>query len=594
MRRRRRRPAPVRSASFSPFSLLVLGSVVVTCSSEPATPSLRWVGGGPDLRLGSSVEVAGAVVSGQTVRLRAAGGALTVAGSVDPARGTWRGAVTHVDAALPAGVALTSICAVAAPELGLNETRCSPLAGVRFAPLPALGPAVIGSEATAAALGRRVEVQATGLPAPGEGLVWLDLRAEVAGLAYEATATVAVDEATATFAIPDFGVALPQTLQIRARLLRQLPTGGVEIGPFGSPASWALAPPALVGEGGDFTAGRELDLVLDGDFPPGAAVRLTGTWRRGEASVATWSGDAAPELPLHGDGDRSSVYLPATLDATAALAALRPKDRFSGEARFVGRGWLGPVVPVTLVRGARVQHLVVRFDASAAIGLWRFGLTVAASRLEARVLALVERHFDGFAVEVHDAWPPGVVEAVQVRVHGDDPNGMGLLGTEPSAGKDVGNRVLDEQIGAFCPNAWEVGVPAWGGVFLASFFRFSPTLFPSGGNVDARFDAIFGPFATELGGVPPIADGPSLDVAVEALAQLVAGTVSHEVGHALGLAAGTTDWHHPGDSPGWRMDRGTARPFAERAALTGAISERWGVVDDLYLQQVLPVSGVAP
>ncbi|MCB9738153.1 MAG: hypothetical protein H6747_02720 [Deltaproteobacteria bacterium] len=567
----------------------------MACSSEPAAPSLRWVGGRPDLRLGSSVEVLGAVASGQKLSLRAVGGALTVAGIIDPARGTWRGAVTQVDAALPAGVALTSLCAEPAPEFGITEARCAPLTGIRFSPLPALGPAVIGSEAATAALGRRVGVQATGLPAPGEGLVWLDLRAEVAGLAYEATAAVAVDGATATFAIPDFGVALPQTMQVRARMMRQLPAGGVEIGPFGSPATWALEPPVLLGEGGGFAAGRELDLALDGGFAPGAAsVRLAGTWRRGEVIVATWTDDVALALPLHGDGVRSSAYLPAALDVSAALAALQPGDRFIGEARFVGKGWLGPTHPITLLRGARVQHLVVRFDPSAAIGLWRLGVTAAASRLEARVLALVESHFDGFAVQVHGAWQPGVVEAVEVRVHGDDPNGMGLLGTEPSPGKDVGNHVLDEQIGAFCPAAWEAGVPAWGGVFLASFLRFSPTLFPSGGSVDARFDAIFGPFAAELGGVPAVGDGPVLDAAVEALAQLVAGTVSHEVGHALGLAAGTADWHHPGDSPGWRMDRGTARPFAERAALAGAISERWGVVDEQYLQQVLPHAGVAP
>lgn len=527
--------------------------------------------------------------------LRAAGGALTVAGMIDPTRGTWRGAVSHVDAALAAGAALTSICAEAAPEFGIAEVRCAPLAGIRFAPLPELGPPAIALEPAVAAPGRRVEVLATGLPAPGEGLVWIDLRAEVAGLAYEATAAVVVDGASATFPIPDFGVKLPRTMQVSARIVRQLPGSGAEIGPYGSPATWALEPPALVGEGGGFAAGRELDLALDGDFgPAAAAVRLEGTWRRGEASVVSWTDATSPTLPLHGDGVRSTVYLPAALDATGGFAPLQPGDRFSGAARFVGKGWLGPATPITLLRGPRVQHLVVRFDPSAAIGLWRLGVAAAASRLAARVLALVESHFDGFAVQVHGVWPPGVVEAVEVRVHGDDPNGMGLLGTEPSPGKDVGNRVLDEQIGAFCPDAWDAGVPAWGGVFLASFFRFSPTLFPSGGSADARFDALFGPFATELGGVPPIADGPALDAPVEALAQLVAGTVSHEVGHALGLAAGTADWHHPGDSPGWRMDHGAARPFAERAALPGAIGERWGVVDDHYLQQVLPVVGVAP
>ena len=71
----------------------------------------------------------------------------------------------------------------------------------------------------------------------------------------------------------------------------------------------------------------------------------------------------------------------------------------------------------------------------------------------------------------------------------------------------------------------------------------------------------------------------------------MAGTIAHEIGHSLGLAMvpGHPDEHHNlGDNPGWLMDEGIHRPFAERAEIDGHGPEFFGAPNFQYLQQILP------
>ena len=73
------------------------------------------------------------------------------------------------------------------------------------------------------------------------------------------------------------------------------------------------------------------------------------------------------------------------------------------------------------------------------------------------------------------------------------------------------------------------------------------------------------------------------------LGNLIGGTLSHEIGHSLGLANPYADgFHNAGDAPNRLMDAGGDRPFLERAELQG---QGPGVFCDdeyAYLRMIMP------
>ena len=201
---------------------------------------------------------------------------------------------------------------------------------------------------------------------------------------------------------------------------------------------------------------------------------------------------------------------------------------------------------------------------------------------------LARNAFAGYSVEVFDSDspPPDIVaERVKISVEDQDPNGLGLLGVDNSPGKDTGNIRLDENLSGLNMATRARGRSPYGGVFLGEFFTFSRKLNPNSAMADPGFDALFGPFSPALGGRAP-QPGDSDSPAIEALAALLAETLVHECGHALGMAAGTPGSHHEGDQPNWRMDEGKFRSFSERAGL-GA-PQQWGPIDAAYLAKILP------
>lgn len=342
-------------------------------------------------------------------------------------------------------------------------------------------------------------------------------------------------------------------------------------------------------------------LVADGDArlaeATTARLRLDGFISADDAPPAPVVGWT---VPMAARADGWQAVLDTATWSAGPWSAWHPGARFEGEASVLlsatsgGAVWRSTGQPLSFALAATRQDVVIVAEDAFIAGLEPYGLAAAADPLRARIEALAQEAFSGLRVHVRLAEPADQAEFVRVALLDRDPNGLGLLGVDSSPGKDVGNSRLDEALVGYGAAAALDGAPAHGGVFLDSFFRFSPTVGGISSIADPAFDSIFGALAPELGGEPWAPDdGPdsarqeALDQAVETLAQLVASTLVHEVGHTLGLCAVEGRFHHQGDNPGWIMDAGLHRSFAERAGLPGAPARTWGPVDAAYLQAVL-------
>ncbi len=270
----------------------------------------------------------------------------------------------------------------------------------------------------------------------------------------------------------------------------------------------------------------------------------------------------------------------------SAVTLASSQQQWELQAQVVSEGCAPAALPTQFVLGPDRQAIVVSFTPGFDVAVDQFGLGAHHAAIEQAVLAKVAAHFSGYAVRVDSRPHPAYIEYTKIAVLDRDPNGMGLLGTDNTPGKDVGNKHLDEHIRGINRTSRNAGRAAYGGVFVGELFVYSRKLNPASKVSDHGFDAIFGPWSPKLGGTPAT-DTDEASQAVDALAELVAGTVSHEIGHALGLAAGTDLFHHDGDHPRWRMDAGVHRPFGERAGIDG--KEVWGPVDAAYLAKILPV-----
>ena len=337
------------------------------------------------------------------------------------------------------------------------------------------------------------------------------------------------------------------------------------------------------------TVRRGSPLQLTTPAPAGATVLvLTGTWS-GRRRFTQWSTPRA--LPCKTTGTERLAVVDSAFwwsELAPIAAEVGPTASFAGTAQWQGvDGPLGPTWPVTLTLAPTVQVIVLHMQTGLDEALALFGLQVYALELRALVLQRVRQHFARWSVVVLAQPPTDVTEYLTIDITGEDPNGKHMLGNDNSLGKDVGNRTLGEQLMGYNPSRAAVGEPAWGGVFVSELMQFSDQLRPYLTSSSKEFDVLFGPYAPVLGGQPAAATKPPV-AALLALSNLIAGTAAHEVGHALGLAAGTQAYHHPDDHPGWLMDNGSDRSFAERAELPGAVEVRWGPADSDYLSEILP------
>jgi hypothetical protein len=330
-------------------------------------------------------------------------------------------------------------------------------------------------------------------------------------------------------------------------------------------------------------------------------LRLEGIFKPMRGAVQSFVGDHAVRLrPEVGSSGRlMRVVLRSEADPVLGLTGLgSTPGRFEGQiATVTARDDGDDVVvvggPVAFEVGTPTQIVQLRFLPEFADALQRFGLEVEREAVIARVFEVVRRDFAEFAVSVVEEAPEAFADYMVVEIGGEDPNRLGLLGLDNSPDKDVGNVHLDEVIGMREGDA--VGFTLSGGIFVSEFMRFSPRV-GQGTLVSDRFDEVFEEFSPELGGIPVGAREargessrqPTIERAVVVLGNLIGSTVTHEVGHALGLTAIDGRVHNEGDTPFAIMDEGVARPFEERAELDGRGPATWEPHNRLYLESILP------
>ncbi len=249
-----------------------------------------------------------------------------------------------------------------------------------------------------------------------------------------------------------------------------------------------------------------------------------------------------------------------------------------------------------------------------------FGLRAVDSKVRERVLAVVDRAYQGVNMEFRTSAPDDYALFSHVELHGTDPNGQGLFGYDNTPGKDDNNVRLYDRLGGVNAATQQDGYPGFGGVFVESLMGFS--LDPGRWamqvpGADPEFDKIFDPFRSDRDGraisssdspgavralgsgdtCPAASDdrGAQMDCAVFVLGNLIGGTLAHEIGHSLGLANPNAEgFHNNGDEPNRLMDSGGDRPFLERAELMGLGPGVFCDEEYAYLRMILPSSDPPP
>jgi hypothetical protein len=265
----------------------------------------------------------------------------------------------------------------------------------------------------------------------------------------------------------------------------------------------------------------------------------------------------------------------------------------------------GATVPFMFTLAQVRQVVFVRFLPGFYQSLPRFGLEAGAGEVEALIAGRIDSIFDRWNVDVRLEQPTDFSENgySTLEIGGPDPNGIGLFGYDNSPGKDVGNVRLYDKIGGSNWETQENGYRGFGGVFVESMLYFShhPDLPgdepPSRPDPDDLFDEIFDPVRTgspatlaEIRGEGPGPRVMEVRRALEALANMVGETTSHELGHSFGLAepfGPPTVFHNAFDEEGCLMDNGGNRPIGERTAQPGFAATRLCHSAPAYLDDIL-------
>jgi len=258
---------------------------------------------------------------------------------------------------------------------------------------------------------------------------------------------------------------------------------------------------------------------------------------------------------------------------------------------------LGSGISVSLTIEPQRQIVYLKFLPGYYDALEEYGLGHVEPLIRTRIFEVLHRDYVGVNITFMDSRPEDFVEYSVVEVGGVDPNDANLFGLDNTQGKDVGNIRFNDIIGGVNAETEEEGYYAYGGIFVESFLALSPTLGIGDLPItDIRFDQIFGPFIPGLGG-SPVEPGEhpggvrsvQIAEAIRVLSNLVGGTITHEVGHSLGLANIEGQFHNIGDNPAAIMDAGIYRPFGERAEIDGEGPAVFTPLNSHYLELILPI-----
>lgn len=331
-------------------------------------------------------------------------------------------------------------------------------------------------------------------------------------------------------------------------------------------------------------------------------VALTGTFRDTEGHTESYGGDNA--LIIDPDyvesGVLEYVIRPDIDDGDLEGLGSEP-GVFKGEMRARvhrnNRVMRTEAREIELTILPTKQIIYLKYLPGFSDALRKYGLRNVETQVRKRILEVCERDYREYNVECRTEPPEDYADYLTVQIGGRDPNGGKFFGLDNSEGIDRGNLRLDEIVGGRRATSEKGDRFSYGGVFVESFFAFSPKLSEKIPIESPAFDEIFKPFAPDLGGKPVQTDEfPSgkrtekIDRAIHALGSLAGNTAVHEAGHAMGLAnTGLRGQvHHSGVNPRLKMNSGADRSFEQRAELEGAERGIWGERDSEYLQEILP------
>ncbi len=237
------------------------------------------------------------------------------------------------------------------------------------------------------------------------------------------------------------------------------------------------------------------------------------------------------------------------------------------------------------------QVIWLRFLPAFTDSLRIFGLRNFSLEIKNRIAEVVNRDYEGINLEIRLTEPEDFARYAIVEIGGPDPNAQNYFGLDSTPGFDDCNARLDDHLAGA---NWDGG--GYGGIFVESFLQLSPKYaIAETPLTHPKFDEIFDIFMQQPAETDEL-NGPrkdELELAIRVLGNLVGNTVTHEVGHTLGLTRepGCGLYHNaPGDFQ--IMDCGVDRPFLERAELVEGFEGRpavWLPENREYLEMILPM-----